>query len=247
MNYWNIVRNVVEEADIVIEIVDARFPQQSRNNDLERLAHAKGKKILIILNKSDLVSRKKLAEAKKGFEYPAIFVSTKDRKGKTRIKKTLGMLSEKKDVKVAICGYPNTGKSSIANMLRGKKSSRTSSTAGFTKGKQAVRLSSKIMLIDTPGIIPLNEHDETLMVMLSAKNPQHLKDIEGTGLEIGKILLENNKEKLLKYYEIEAKDEEELLEQIALKRNKMRKGNIPDTNSAAMLLINDFQKGKIGL
>jgi len=48
-------------------------------------------------------------------------------------------------------------------MLKGKKSAGIGAFAGFTKGMQYIRISSKVMLIDTPGIIPFDEKNETLI------------------------------------------------------------------------------------
>lgn len=247
MNYWNIVRQVVEEADIVMEIVDARFPEQSRNHDLEQLVKAKRKKLLIVLNKSDLIGKKEAEIEQKKIKERSVFVSAKLRTGARKIKEELGRFNIKNEVRIAITGYPNTGKSSIINMLKGTASARTSSIAGFTKGKQMIRISSKIMLIDTPGIIPLKENDILLMVLLSAKSVQQIKDLEGTGMDIAEILLESNKSGLEAFYGIEASDGEEFLEKLALKRNKLLKKGKPDLNASARLLIVDFQKGKIGL
>jgi len=247
MNYWNIVRQVVEEADIVIEVVDARFPEKSRNHDLEQLVKAKGKKLLIVLNKSDLIGKNEAERERNKIKERSVFVSAKIRNGARKIKEELGKFNVKGEVKIAITGYPNTGKSSIINMLKGTSSARTSSIAGFTKGKQMIRISSKIMLIDTPGIIPLKENDVTLMTLLSAKSPQQIKDLEGTGIDIAEILLESNKSGLEKFYGIKASDGEEFLEALALKRKKLLKKGKPDLNTSARILIVDFQKGKISL
>ncbi|MCH7902656.1 50S ribosome-binding GTPase [archaeon] len=247
MNYWNIVRQVVEDADIVIEVADARFPEQSRNHDLEQLVKAKGKKLLIVLNKSDLIGKNEAKREMEKIKERSIFVSAKLRNGARKIKEEIGRFNVKGEVKIAVTGYPNTGKSSIINMLKGTSSARTSSLAGFTKGKQMIRISSKIMLIDTPGIIPLKEHDVTLMALLSAKSVQQIKDLEGTGMDIAEILMESNKSGLEKFYGIKASDGEEFLEELALKRKKLLKKGKPDLNASARILIVDFQKGKIGL
>jgi len=132
-------------------------------------------------------------------------------------------------------------------MLKGKKSAPTSPTPGFTKGVQFIRISKKIMLIDSPGIIPWIEKNELLMVLLSAKNPQQLKELELTGIELGEIFLKNNKKEIENFYEIKAKNGEDLLEKIALKRKRLKKGGIPDLNASSTILINDYQKGKLSL
>ena len=245
MGYWDIVKKIVRDADIVMEIVDARFPQQSRNTELEDFVRGSGKKLIIVLNKSDLISKRNAQKAKDSITERCVFVSARQRSGVKALKIGIEKLVSGDEAKVAIVGYPNTGKSSIINMLRGRKAARTSSTAGFTRGKQHVRISNKILLIDTPGVIPLQESNETLMAMLSAKNAHQLNDMEGAGMEIAEYLILNMPETLRGFYGVEAKDGEEFLEKLAFHRKKLLSGGRPDLNSAARTLIEDFQRGKI--
>jgi len=247
MSYRDIVRKVVGESDIVIEVIDARFPEQSRNQELEGMVKARGKKLLIVVNKSDLVTLDESREQKRGIGIKSVFVSAKQKKGTANLRKAIGELSSGKEVRIGITGYPNTGKSSVINMLKGKKSSGTSSSAGFTKGMQYVRISKKIVLIDTPGVIPVGENDETLMALLSSKSPDRLKDLEGTGLEITELLLKANRKQLEETYGVKAGGAEEFLEKLALEKNKLLKAGKPDLPAAARIIITDFQKGKIGL
>ncbi len=240
------VRDIVNEADVVLEIIDARFPAQSRNLGLEQSVLTKGKKLLIVVNKSDLISLREAKRVKAAVGPGCVFVSAKAKTGIARLKGWIGQLSGDRETKIAVTGYPNTGKSSIINMLKGRKAARTSSIAGFTKGKQFVRISRKILLIDSPGVIPFEDKDETLMALLSVKNPHHLSDLEGTGIEVGEFLLKSRKEEIEGYYGVSAVSGEELLEKIAFKRNKLLKGARPDTNAAARIIISDFQEGRTG-
>jgi len=201
----------------------------------------------LVINKSDLVSEEKMKKQKELIGVKSVFVSAKNKQGTIKLREAIGKLSGKKEVKVGIVGYPNTGKSSVINMLKGKKSSGVGAIAGFTKGMQYVRISSKVMLIDSPGIIPFEEKDEILMVLLSAKNIQSLEDLEGTGIEVAEELLKSNPEKMENFYGIKAKDGEEFLEKLAIKRKKLAKGGSPNLNEAASILITDFQRGKIVL
>jgi len=246
-NYHTIVMQVINNADIIAEVVDARFPEQSRNEWLEKTVLEKGKKLLIVINKADLVSEAKVLKSKETLGVTSVFVSAKQKKGGIKLREVLGKLSKKEATRVAFVGYPNTGKSSVINMLKGKKSASTSPTAGFTKGKQQIRISSKVMLVDTPGIIPIDEKDETLMVLLSSLNVQQVKDLESTGINVAQAFLKTNRKKLGAFYGVEAKDGEEFLEKIAFKRNKLLKEGKPNTREAARLLITDFQRGKLTL
>ncbi|MFH1587922.1 MAG: hypothetical protein ABIA76_01125 [Candidatus Diapherotrites archaeon] len=52
------VDDVINEADILFEIIDARFAELMRNESLEEKIRARGKKLALILNKSDLAEKK---------------------------------------------------------------------------------------------------------------------------------------------------------------------------------------------
>ena len=53
--YVKELKKVVENSDVIIEVLDARDPEGCRNKELEQSAQAQGKKVLLVLNKIDLV------------------------------------------------------------------------------------------------------------------------------------------------------------------------------------------------
>ena len=92
---------------------------------------------------------------------PNIAISCKERTGIKDLRDLLKKLSRKIDsdkVFVGVIGYPNTGKSSLLNILVGKSSAGVGSDAGFTKGLQKIKLTEKIVLIDSPGVIPKEKY-----------------------------------------------------------------------------------------
>lgn len=223
-------REVVKQSDLLLEVLDARFPQQSRNKEMEEHAVREGKKILLVLNKSDLVSKNKAEKFKKELEeeFPCVFVSAKERKGINRLRQKISEIGKGR---IGVIGYPNTGKSSVINALKGRKTAPISIKAGFTKGQQYVKLNEKILLIDSPGVIPFKERDEFFLALIGAKNPEQLKDTEATALKLLEMLGE--------------KEPEKRLEEIALEKKKLLKKGIPDTKAASKILLQQWQKGKI--
>src|SRR4030042_833292 len=119
-----LIDNVIKEADILLEILDARFMEKTRNIEIENKAKVLGKTLIYVLNKSDLIDIKN-PKMEDGFEdlKPKLFFSSKNRKGVATLRKIIKIEVKKmkKDiVNVRIVGYPNTGKSSLANILVGK-------------------------------------------------------------------------------------------------------------------------------
>jgi len=55
---WRELWRVVERSEIIIQIVDARNPLLFRSVDLENWIHSFGKKSIILMNKSDLLTER---------------------------------------------------------------------------------------------------------------------------------------------------------------------------------------------
>lgn len=258
-SFWKVVDRIIKEAELMIEVLDARFPYETKNTVIEGRLRENKIPFIRVLTKADLVDKEKAKKAAKKLK--AIPFSAKQRlntkillreimKHYASLKREFLKRNKGKKIaetpyfiKVGVIGYPNIGKSSLINALKGRKSAPTSPVAGYTKGKQWIKITPKILLIDTPGVIPFKEKNQLKLIIKSAIT--HVKDPEQTAID---ILDQIPKEKLEQYYKIKiAKDQEKTLERIAKKKNLLKKGNQPDLKRAGLQLINDIQKNKLKL
>jgi len=239
-SFWKHVKDVLEKSDIILEILDARMIEQSRNREIEDKVKKLGKKLLFVINKSDLVDPNSLLDVKKILK-PSVFVSSRDKLGTTILKKKIMELSLGEAVTVGVVGYPNVGKSSVINALSGRSAARTSAESGFTKGMQKVRVSAKIVLLDTPGVLPEREKNEFKHGMIGAVDYAKLKDPEAVAIQF----IEEQKPLIQKHYEITLEDSEEILEAIAFKFKKLKRGGVADMELAARFLLKEWQAGRI--
>src|SRR3989338_2476256 len=242
-NFWKIVNDVIRKSDIILEVVDARFYSESRNEELEKKVMRAGKKLIIVLNKCDLVSKDLLDKIKKQIP-DSVFVSSKENLGTTILRKKILETAKRKEVIAGVVGYPNTGKSSLINMLKHSSAAKTSKESGLTRAKQLIRIDRKIVMIDTPGVLQYMEKDKSKLVLLNAISASQAKEPDIPAMEIIEKFSKENPSALEKFYGIELKEDAyETLEEIARKLRKFRKKGEIDIDSVSRKIIDDWQKG----
>lgn len=251
--------------DVVIEILDARIPNSSKNPEIVTLV--KNKPRVIVLNKSDLSDPSVNKEwsdyyFKKGQK--VVFINSLSGDGINQVKtavvaimqEKLDRLKEKgrifKSIKTMVVGIPNVGKSSFINRLAGRAIAQTGDKPGVTRSKQWIRLNKEIELLDTPGILwPKFDDIETgLNLGFTGAIKDDIMDIG----ELACILLE----RLAKTYPVQLKDRFkltldvtkltglELLDEAAIKRGCIiSKGEI-DYSRISMIVLDEFRGGRIG-
>ncbi len=154
----------------------------------------------------------------------------------------------KADIVVGVLGYPNVGKSSIINAISHKKKAKVGKKSGTTHGLQWVRATDEIKLIDSPGVIPLEERDEAFDALIGAKDSERLKNPEVVAVEFLKMFKDNMEDVEENYkVDIESQNPEEIIREIGLKKGHLIKGGGPDVNRTSKMLIRDWQKGKLRL
>lgn len=254
-SFPDVVIKLIQESEIILEILDIRFIEETRNRDLEKEIKKQKKKIIFVLNKADLVDKDSLDKNKLKKVRPYVLISSKNRSGGKDLREKIKIESVKINksdpfnrVKVGVVGYPNTGKSTLINFLTGRTSARSSPQSGFTKGLQKIRLSRDILLIDSPGVIPNEKYSSDNSDLISqhakigARSYDSVKDPELAVFE----LMKKHTKNLEDYYKVESNGDSELLiELIGNKRNMfISKGKV-DEDKVARMILKDWQTGKI--
>lgn len=242
--FWNMVNNVISDSDVLLLVLDSRMAQETRNYEIEKKVASFGKPLIYVLNKCDLVDKNIVEEYKRKIPN-SVFVSAKKHLGTIKLREKIlvaaSRLTLSSKVRVGVLGYPNVGKSSIINALKGRGSAKVSSVSGHTKHIQKVR-TSQIILLDTPGVIPYKENDLLKHNVIGTidHNKEKNPDI------IAVALIERFPGLIERYYDVDiCSDKEDTLEVIALKRNFVKKGSKPDILRASKMILHDWQTGKI--
>lgn len=151
---------------------------------------------------------------------------------------------DRKQISVGLIGYPNVGKSSIINALRGKAVAKVAPIPGETKVWQYVTLMKRIYLIDCPGIVPPNQHDTPQDLLL--RGVVRVENVENPEQYIPAVLKKVKTHHMERTYELKGwKDHMEFLELLARKAGRLLKGGEPDVDGVAKMVLNDFMRGKI--
>lgn len=243
-----IIERLIEDADIIIEVLDSRFISHTRNPELEKKVKSLKKILIYVLNKSDLVNKSKIKT--KQLE-PHVFFSSKEKEGYSNLKKLIKIYQKrlnKENLNIGFVGYPNAGKSSMINYLTKKSSAKVSSEAGFTKGIKKIKFSKGVYLIDAPGIIIPKEKsssDKDVLAKQSQIGAITLDKTKDPELVVSKIMAEYP-ELIEKHYNlIPTQDSEILIENLGRKLNYLKKGNIVDETKTAKKILRDWQNGII--
>lgn len=175
-------KQVVDAADVVLYVLDARDPEGTRSRDVERAVMAADggeKRLILILNKIDLVPPSVLkgwlaylrryfptlplrasnsAPNAHTFDHKALTVQGTSAALLKALKSFAHSKQLKRSVSVGVIGYPNVGKSSVINALTGRLGGSaaacpTGAEAGVTTSLREVKLDKKLKLIDSPGIV----------------------------------------------------------------------------------------------
>lgn len=238
------VNNVISNADILLVVLDSRMAQETRNLEIETKVAASGKPLIYVLNKCDLVDKHILEQYKRVIPN-SVFISAKFHLGTVLLRQKILITSSRlkldSKVRVGVLGYPNVGKSSLINALKGRGATKTSSVSGFTRHIQKVR-TSQIILLDTPGVIPYKENDRLKHNIIGTLDHNKEKNPDIVAVS----LMETFPGVIEEYYNVYVSSDKELtLENIAIKRNMVTKGSKPDIKRAAKMIMNDWQTGKI--
>ena len=248
--------------DVVIELADARIPYSSKNPDIEELARNKSR--ILLLNKSDMADPALSREWVRYYEsrgYLALAVNARQKNELKQVNSLIQKACQEKierdrrrgilnrPVRAMVAGIPNVGKSTFINSFAGRACAKTGNKPGVTKGKQWIRLNKQVELLDTPGILWPKFEDQTVgqhLAFIGSIKDELIQSAE-LALDLIEFLREEYPGTLKEHYEVEENgDSVEVLRRLAVRRGCIQKGNEPDFDKAAFLLLDDFRNARLG-
>jgi len=167
-------------------------------------------------------------------------------------------------VRAMVVGIPNVGKSTFINSFAGKACAKTGNKPGVTKGKQWIKLNKGLELLDTPGILWPKFEDQAIgmkLAFIGSINDEILLTDElamdflaHVFKRYGELVQERYSLDATKLKQLDETDEKarktahslQMLTDIAINRRCFKKGEEPDLERAAGMVMDDFRSGKLG-
>ncbi|XP_061052952.1 guanine nucleotide-binding protein-like 3 [Eubalaena glacialis] len=262
--YCQELKKVIEASDVVLEVLDARDPLGCRCPQVEE-AIVKGgqKKLVLVLNKSDLVPKENLENWLSYLtkELPTVVfkasTNLKDKGKRIKVKKKaapfksevcvgkeglwklLGGFQETygKAIHIGVIGFPNVGKSSIINSLKQERICNVGVSMGLTRCMQVVPLDKQITIIDSPSFIvsPLNS-----AIALALRSPASIEVVKPMEAASAILSHADARQVVLKYTVPDFKNSLEFFTSFAQRRGLHQKGGSPNVEGAAKLLWSEW-------
>ena len=246
--------------DGVICVLDARAPIATVNKNLKKIFGEKP--ILYVLNKADLSDNNKVDGFLKLFESKGKYCvkcnSTNVASKRMLLQQLNAITKEKREraqakgltrtFRFMVAGIPNTGKSTIVNLLSGQKRAKTGDKAGVTRDVRWLKCGD-FDLLDTPGTMPPSFDNQDLakhLAYIGSINDDIL-DMDDIALELLGELASTYPQCLTERYNITDFSEKlGMYEAVCKRRGFIFKGGEFDYERGANAIVDDFRKGRTG-
>ena len=256
------VEEKITIVDIIVELLDARAPLSSINEQLEKTIGQKKK--VIVLSKPDLADPIQTEKWKRYLQKDGnqvLVLNLTNPSSTKEIANAINILGQEKwakqkakgmkpqPIRTMILGIPNVGKSSLINRIAKRSAAGVQNKPGYTRGEQWIKVSNEFLLLDTPGILPMSYDNQKKAINLALLGAIREDILPKSDLveALLKILKEKYPDGLKERFGIEEiSTQEDIIKTISSKRGVItNKGEI-DVAKCENLLLKEFKDGLLG-
>ncbi len=241
---------LAEKLDLILEVRDARAPEVTASPLASPLS--KVCPVWKVLTKSDLADRHITAE------WLEFFRSGRKRawavdllKGKIDdLRKELeAQAPPHRELRIAVVGIPNVGKSALLNCLVGKKSASVGGIPGVTRGVSWYK-GRGFLVVDSPGILDpkSDEHIQKVLAWLGCSKAEVIGGYDAVAYRLVEFLIQKRLWRVVENsWGVQAgEDPYETLEAIGRRLGCLVPGNRVDLILAGRRFLEAFSSGKLG-
>lgn len=237
------LRELADRLDLIVEVRDSRAPSSTSSPLIKSLS--KIKPVIRVLSRKDLADPDKLALWMNAVKF-AYSADLRKREGLAQIRRAIMKFKpQHREVRLAVVGIPNVGKSLLLNLLAGKSSAAVGNIPGITKSVSWYK-NEGMLIVDSPGILDPHAEEGAHMVLswLGCAKAEVVGGWENSALMLVKFLAHNDMAGLIP---VEAGESPSVtLEMIGRKYGCLISGGRVNLELAGQKFIEALSSGRLG-
>ena len=251
------LRDGLKLVEAVVELRDARAPASTANPEVARLAQHKER--YVVFTKADLADpeiTRGWSEFYRRTKTPFFAVDPRNQASVGDFVAFLTSEGTRAVKRYMVVGVPNVGKSTLINAVGRKGTTKTGDKPGLTRGLQWVKVTERLELLDTPGLLwPKFANQQTalnLAIIGSISSQRY--DAEEVALHLLDVVERLKPGSLENRYGVPFPGQPagdmltlyNYLGELAHRRGYLQVGGVGDTATMAVTLLKEFREGKLG-
>ena len=243
---------LIDKLDLILEVRDARAPKLTSSPTIKRIS--KLRPVMVVLSKRDLASEEATVAWLEHFESAgtkAWAFNLKNAKLESMLKTLVKLRPPHRELRLAVVGIPNVGKSFFLNLLVGKNVAPVGGIPGITRGVSWYK-GNGFLAVDSPGILDPHggEEIQRQLSWLGCTKTEVIGGYEFMGLHLIDFLRKKNLLNILEnkwdIKQQEVYEAQEVLKQIGVRLGCLVQGGNINMELAGRKLIESFSTGKLG-
>ncbi|MBQ9419441.1 MAG: 50S ribosome-binding GTPase [Synergistaceae bacterium] len=235
---------LVSKLDLIVEVRDARAPASTSSPLIKALA--KVKPVVHVLSRKDLADSDKLSAWLGALKHTHA-ADLRKREGLSAVKKAiLKFKPSHREVRLAVVGIPNVGKSLLLNSLIGKSNASVGNIPGITKSVNWYK-NEGMLIVDSPGILDPHAQAGAHLILswLGCAKADVVGGFENAAIALIKFLASSDMTSFIPV-DIENDTPEIILEAIGRKYGCLISGGRVNMELAGQKFIEAFSSGRLG-